>query len=136
MKLKDFLSKSIPDITVSIKLPSGEDSGETLTIVNPSSGFAVSAMRAYQAANSTFQREHAELKAKCEESKDFSEYNALAVPFFEELDRDFATEITCGWSMDDEFTTGAVSDLFESIPSVVGSVIAAYWEAAAALEKK
>lgn len=136
MKLQDFISKAIPDITVSIKLPNGEDSGETLTIANPSSGFAVAAMRAYQAANSAFQKEHAELKAKCEEAKDFTEYNAIAVPFFEELDRDFAVQITCGWSMDDAFTESALYVVFESIPYMVQSVISAYWEAVAALEKK
>ena len=136
MKLQDFITKAIPDITVAIKLPNGEDSGETLTIANPSSGFAVSAMRAYQAANSAFQKEHAEMKAKCEEAKDFTEYNAIAVPFFEELDRDFACEITLGWSMDDEFTTLGVGDLYGELPSAVASVISAYWEAVAALEKK
>ena len=136
MKLQDFITKAIPDITVAIKLPNGEDSGETLTIVNPSSGFAVYAMRAYQAANSAFQREHAELKAKCEELKDFSEYNAIAVPFFDELDRDFAKEITVGWSMDDQFSDTAVGDLYEQLPSAVAGVISAYWEAVAALEKK
>ena len=136
MKLQDFITKAIPDITVAIKLPNGEDSGETLTIANPSSGFAVSAMRAYQAANSAFQKEHAELKAKCEEKQDFSEYNAIAAPFFEELDRDFAKEITVGWSMDDQFSDTAVGDLYEQLPSAVAGVISAYWEAVATLEKK
>ena len=136
MNIFDLVGSVTPEVTVNILDLQGNETGEHFKLHHPSSGIMTKALSVYLMAGNKLRRDNDELHKKCEAEKDFTDYNAKVAPEFERLDLAFAVTAVAGWSMDDECTDDAVTDLLTKLPYLAQAVIAAFWQAKADHEKK
>lgn len=122
--LKDFFfeDKYTAGCHMPIKLPNGDDSGEWLNVVSPEADVSVKAMRAYLQAYRANAQELEPLKAKCEESGDFTDYNIALGEACSGLNRELSLRIVNGWSFDEPFSEESLSQLLDQYKALANDI--------------
>lgn len=141
MKLADLIKKAEgSEHSFEIKLPDGEPAGNSLTLKPVDSDEVRISQARYVRLMNTFDKkfeaENAELKAECEEAKDFAEYNikhSLAIGI---VHKAFALELVSGWDFDDEFTEESLGALLTAWPALSLQIIGEAFKAIGAQQKK
>lgn len=138
MKLTDFYfaDRHAAGSKMPILLPNGDDSGEWLQVMGPDCDAAIQAGRAYTAAYRAAQDELAQLEAKCDEKKDFTQYNEQINYRAEELNKQLAVEIVIGWSFDDKFSKEALRELLNQYRGLAQAIGKHHTESRKALSAK
>ncbi|AGF87725.1 MULTISPECIES: phage tail assembly chaperone [Gammaproteobacteria] len=138
MKLSDFYYEAEAEkgTRMPIPLKDGTDSGEWLNVVSPEADVAVRAMRAFILAYRTAAGRLKPLRDKCEELKDFSEYNLKLEDAAGELNRQLALELVNGWSLDDEFTKENLETLLTQYKRLAEHVVVFHHEQLRQLQEK
>ena len=138
MKLSDFYYEAAAEkgARMPIPLKDGTDSGEWLNVVSPEADVAVKAMRAFTLAYRASLGKLKPLRDKCEELKDFSEYNIKMEDAATDLNRQLALELVNGWSLDDEFNTENLNTLFSQYKRLAEHVVVFHNEQLHQLQEK
>ena len=136
MNIFDLVKTLAPEHTVIITDTQGEDTGERFTLHSPTSGVMVKAFEAYLLATNKLQRDNKPLLDKCEESGDYTDYNAIARGVIDALDRALAITCVAGWTLDDPATEENIGNLLDQLPYLVGLIGNAAWAAKIAESKK
>lgn len=136
MNIFDLVKSLAPEHQLPITDLQGEDTGERFTLHSPTSGVMVKAFDAYLFATSKIQRDNKDLIAKCKDSGDFTEYNAIAKDEISKLDRAFAITCVSGWSMDDDPTEENIGKLLDQLPYLIALIGNAAWSAKIGEAKK
>lgn len=125
LSLRDFYfeDKYAEGDKMPIKLPSGEDSGEWLSVSSPKSDIAVKAMRSYLRKYREITAELDPLKVKCEEESDFTEYNISISERCAMLNHHLAVELVSGWSFDEAFSKESLSNLLSQYKELANHVV-------------
>lgn len=136
MNIFSLLNVVTPSLTIQINDLSGNPTGESLTLRNPSSGIMTRAFELYLRELNRIKRDNKALLDLGNETQDFSEYNAIAAPAIARLDAAFAVSAVEGWTLDDEATEVAIEGLLGALPYLVDEIVAAEWRAKAQVQKK
>lgn len=138
MKLSDFYYEAEAEkgARMPIPLKDGTDSGEWLNVVSPEADVAVRAMRAFTLAYRAAVGKLKPLRDKCEESKDFSEYNMKMEDAAVGLNQQLACELVNGWSLDDEFTKENLKTLLTQYKRLAEHVVVFHHEQLRQLQEK
>ena len=128
MELKDFFyaDKHAAGTIMPIPLPSGEDSGEWLRVIGPACDAGVKAGRDYARAYHALRSEMAHLDAKGKESNDWTEYNSEMNWRADELNDALALAVVTGWSMSNEFSKEALTELLKQYKGL-GTIVAKHF---------
>lgn len=138
MKLSDFYYEAEAEkgARMPIPLKDGTDSGEWLNVVSPEADVAVKAMRAFTLAYRAVLGKLKPLRDKCEEMKDFSEYNLKMEDAATDLNRQLAIELVNGWSLDDEFNKENLNTLLTQYKRLAELVVVFHNEQLRQLQEK
>lgn len=138
MKLSDFYYEAEAEkgTRMPIPLKDGTDSGEWLNVVSPEADAAVKAMRAFTMAYRAALGKLKPLRDKCEEAKDFSEYNMKMEDAAADLNQQLASELVNGWSLDDEFTKENLKTLLTQYKRLAEHVVVFHHEQLRQLQEK
>lgn len=138
MNLKDFYfaDRHAAGTKMPILLPSGKDSGEWLQVRGPDCDEAIKAGRAYTSALRQIDIDLAELEKECEAAQNYTRWNEQRGWLVEDLNRQLAAELVCGWSFDDKFSTDAVAELLRQYRGLAEAVAKHHTESRAVLSAK
>lgn len=138
MKLSDFYfaDRHAAGTKMPILLPSGEDSGEWLSVMGPDCNPAIKAGRAYIAAIRAVENDLRPLFDASKATGDYREYNEKYSFQIEDLNRQFAAEIVVGWSFDNAFSKEAVEELLGQYRALTDAVLAHHKDSRDVLQGK
>jgi len=138
MTLADFAyaDKQAAGTIMQIPLPSGDDSGEWLRVVGPYCDQGVTAARDYARAFTALRDEMAPLDAECAEKQDWTRYNTEMNWRTDELNDALAAAVVIGWSLDDEFTPGNLTELLKQYKGLSTYIAKHFQESRKALLEK
>lgn len=136
--LQDFFFADAAKVggDIDIPLPSGEPSGEKLSLYGPESDEAVKASRAFMVAYHRATAELEPLRKKCEAEKDFLEFNIAFEDTIAPLNRDLAAALVRDWTLTDPCTPENRQLLMTQYKALVKVVIDAHNKARDELEEK
>jgi len=131
-----FKDKHAAGVKMPILLPSGADSGETLTVRGPECDESVVANRIYTRALFTLEDELAGLKADAEARNNWFEYNIAKEDKTKNLNMAFISDVVTGWSLEEQFSRENLVNLLEQFPALMDQVSAFHAKLRDGLEAK
>lgn len=132
----NFKGKHAAGVQMPILLPSGQDSGEWLTVRGPECDESQMAQREYTRLLFALEDELAPLKAESEVKQNFFDYNNKKSDATKELNAAFVCDVVVGWSLTEEFSKEELLNLLDGFPALMDQVSAFHGKLTTDLEAK